>query len=284
MLTVNIIGAGRVGQTLARLCVKHSVAHITGILNRTLESTLLAIQFIGQGNPYIEVSHLPPADVTILALPDDGIAGIAQRLASQCNLRKGDVVLHCSGALSSECLTVVQSKGALVASIHPMMSFAEPSQSVDLYQNVPCALEGDAEAIAIVQPLFAAIGSLVYTIPKDKKSLYHVAGVLASNYQVTLAQQAFDCLQEAGLEPTLAHTIVLTLLKSTYHNIALCQEPKHALTGPLQRGDDLTIARHIAALQGPLSNLYKVLGKATLPLTSVCVDKMDVLLEILEAE
>ena len=165
--------------------------------------------------------------------------------------------------------------------MHPMMSFKHVPLSVEQYQNVPCALEGDTPAVQMLMPLLTAIGSWVYGIDKGYKTLYHVAGVLASNYVVTLAQHAQTCLLAAGLEARQAEQVLRRLLESTCHNILHASQPKMALTGPLQRGDSETITKHLKILPEALQGLYRVLGITTLPLTTLNKKQQQALVTLL---
>ena len=62
---------------------------------------------------------------------------------------EGKVVLHSSGAFSSDELAVLRRLGARVASVHPMMTFvAGVSPSLN---DVGFAIEGDWEAVRVAK-------------------------------------------------------------------------------------------------------------------------------------
>jgi len=282
MLTMNMIGAGSVGQTLGYLLVKHQMVQIQGIVNQSSASAFAAIGFMGQGQYYPEIGSLPHAAVTMLTTPDDTIQVVAEALSCNPYLQSGDVVLHCSGALTSDCLASLRARGVLVASMHPMMSFKQPPISVRLYTDIPCAVEGDPEAIAMISPLFTAIGSWLYPIHKAQKALYHAAAVFASNYVVTLAQQAQDCFLDAGLSEVHARRVWLNIMQTTMSNLSQTARPQFALTGPLQRGDVATVTRHLQALRDPdCRALYSALGRVTLSLTDLSVVQREAILAVL---
>lgn len=285
MLTVNVIGAGAVGQTLGHLFVKHQIATILGVVNRSEASARSAIQFIGEGTYYMTAADLPHADVTLITTPDHTFSDILEQLVHNPLLEPGAIVVHCSGALTSEYLSVLRDRNLVVASIHPMMSFKQPDVSVNQFVKIPCALEGDAPALDMVTGLFTAIGGQVYPIQKDKKALYHVAAVFASNYQVTLAQQAHSCLRAAGLSEWQAKHLVTVIMRSMVTHISHAVEPKDALTGPIQRGDLVAIQQHLAALSDlpHLRDLYLFLGQATLPLTHLGQEQHQIIADLLES-
>ena len=281
MITMNIIGAGQVGQTLGYLLVSAQQVTLLGVVNSSKESAVTAIRSMGHGLPYSSIETLPHADLTLIATPDNKIAEVTARLAKNPHLQAGDVVFHCSGGLSSDALVALSPLAVRVASVHPMMSFKHVPLSIEQYQNVPCALEGDTPAVQMLMPLLTGIGSWVYGIDKRNKTLYHVAGVLASNYVETLAQHAQTCLLAAGLEAAQADHVLQRLLETTCHNISHASQPKMALTGPLQRGDSETIIKHLHILPEALQGLYRMLGMTTLPLTTLDKEQQQALATVL---
>ena len=85
---------------------------------------------------------------------------------------------------------------------------------------------------------------------------------------VTLSQQALDCLKEAGVENDIAMPLILNLMRSTVMNLEKTGSRQKALTGPIERGDLVTVERHISSFTNKeQKNLYSVLAKATLELT-----------------
>lgn len=246
-MRVNIIGSGKVGQTLARLFVLYQQAEIVGIYNRTKEHGLAAQRFIGQGQYYSQVTDLPFADISLIATNDDSVASISNLYSKSSNIQPGNIVFHCSGVLTSDCLSSLRDKGCFVASIHPMHSFIDPVISIEKYAGTYCALEGDMPAVVVLKNLFTSIGSVVFSINKQKKVLYHAAGVFASNYLLTLAQQSLDCLYESEIDDVISLTLVINLMQSTLNNLLHKKSPRAALTGPIRRGDRDTLQKHIDA-------------------------------------
>ncbi|MBA2649192.1 MAG: DUF2520 domain-containing protein [Legionella sp.] len=268
-LSVNIIGAGRVGMTVGQLLVKKNLATIESICNRSKTSTIKAIAFIGQGHHCPNISQLAPADLIFITTGDESIAMVCSELSKNQTIKPGTVVIHCSGALTSDILRPMKELGCVLASVHPMRSFAVPEYSVQQFDNTYCAMEGDKQALKVVGPLFKAMGGIIYEIEKHKKNAYHAAAVFASNYLVALAEQALSCMQVAGIEHDLSMHVITALMKSTVTNLEATLSPRQALTGPIQRGDISTIVNHMTSLEDPeQKQLYSELGKATLKLTS----------------
>lgn len=264
---INIIGAGNVGKTLGYLLSRTPSVKIGGVVNRSLSSAINAISFMEQGTSFANISDLPHADITLITTQDDFISNAGTELCANKNIRRGDVIIHCSGTLSSDCLLPLKELGCFIASLHPIRSIIQPEISINEYFTTYCAIEGDAEAIVVIKPLFESIGSKLFTLNKDKKALYHAAFVFASNYVVTLAQLALDCLHEADIDKDIAKCLVDSIMHSAIINIEKTKSPKDALTGPLQRGDVDTVKKHLDAFtKHEQRELYAMLGKATLPL------------------
>lgn len=277
---MNIVGAGKVGQTLAHLLQKTGLIQVSGVYNQSEANACRAIEFIGAGMPVAKLTDLPPADIVLITTPDSHIQMTCEVLAKHQVFKAGSTVFHCSGALSSDILHAAQAQGCYTASVHPMRSFADPQISVDKYVGTYCVMEGEAQALEILNKLFQKIGSIVLPIDKTKKSLYHAAAVFASNYLVTLAQAAEWCFTEAGIPASATRQMTSTLMHSTLSNLATMR-PSDALTGPLKRGDISTIQSHVQALTDErLQSLYAFLGQATLPWVGLAVDKKEILEKI----
>ena len=281
-LVANIIGAGNLGQTLGFLLNSHGL-QIGSVCNTSIKSTINAIDFIGAGYHSENIHELPPADITFITTPDGIIQSVCNELSKTSHLKNGSIIIHCSGALTSDILHAVKNRHCFVASVHPMRSFASPHISVEQYKGTYCAVEGDAEAVPQVESVFNLIGSVTYRICKEKKSSYHAAGVFASNYLVTLSQQALLCLEAAGVDQEIGMHVITNIMKGTIANLERTLSPKASLTGPIQRGDVSTIKKHLDSFQSVAQKeLYSKLGLATIPLASLDTEKTFRLTEMLQ--
>ncbi|MCB1454676.1 MAG: DUF2520 domain-containing protein [Rhizobiaceae bacterium] len=284
-ISINFIGAGNLGKTIAHLIRRHETATIQGICNSTLESSQKAIQFIGEGAAFSKITDLPPCDITFITTADDNIQQCCEILSTSNLLKPGSIVLHCSGSLSSEILSSSKVKGCFTASAHPMRSFANPAVSINQYKGTYCAIEGDTDAISTVRTLFTKIGSTTFEIERTKKSIYHTAGVFASNYLVAIAERSQNCLEQAGVEKELAIRITLNLMQGTLKNLEFTLSPEDSLTGPIKRGDKETVKKHLRAISDKrLSTLYRSLGLATLNVANLPNEKAKEIESLLTSE
>ena len=284
-LTTNIIGAGKLGKTIGHLLAKNKIVQIEAICNTTKASSLSAIEFIGKGVYCPTINALPAADLTFITTPDDLISSVCRALSTANSLKPESIVVHCSGALTSDELIAAKNKDCYVANVHPMCSFAKPELLIHEYNGTYCAIEGDEEGLRVVEWMFNKIGSITYKINKKQKVAYHMAGVFASNYLITLSKQALSCLKEAGMENEIAMRVITTLMQNTVTNLKKTLSPEQSLTGPIQRGDLTTIKSHLQSLaESEQRKLYSTLGKATIPLTALHENKKEELIQLFSIE
>jgi predicted short-subunit dehydrogenase-like oxidoreductase (DUF2520 family) len=269
MKTLNIIGAGRVGRTLAALWRRHQVMDIHDVFNRTPQSTRHAVAFIGAGRAAESLAAMRPADLWMLTTPDSELPSSAARLAASGRLRAGDVVFQCSGALPSSELRASLVADVPVASVHPLKTFADPQDAVLSFGATYCVAEGDAAALAALKPAFERIGARVSEIDPQHKTIYHAASVIVSNYLTALMETGLQCYEKAGLPRDTAAAMMAPLVRETVDNIFKRGTVK-ALTGPIARGDAAVVARQVQALQAfdpRIAEVYQTLGRLAVDLS-----------------
>ncbi len=265
---LNIIGCGRVGRALGRVWLRHGLVQMGGILNRSLASSRAAAEFLGAGLPVEDYSQLPSAELVMIAATDEAIADCAAQWAQAHPQADGVIVFHCSGAFGAEILHPAKSKGAWIASVHPVKSFADPAQAAETFPGTWCGLEGDPEAVDRLRGMLEECGAKVFIIPPNQKLLYHAGAVFACNYLVALMQVALDCFQQAGIAHLQASHVLQPIVEETVRNVFRLG-PVRALTGPIARGEPSLVERELAALdawQPAYGQLYRALGHVALPL------------------
>ncbi|MCA0293851.1 MAG: DUF2520 domain-containing protein [Actinobacteria bacterium] len=167
----------------------------------------------------------PDAGVVLLCVPDREIASAASAIPS------GPVVGHCSGV--STLAPLGAHRGF---SLHPLMTV--PAAGATDFRGVACAVSGDAVAEALARRL----GMRPITIADENRAAYHAAASMASNFLVALE----DAAERVGRTAGLTRDDLLPLVRATVENWA--RLGSDALTGPLTRGDEDTIALHRGAL------------------------------------
>jgi predicted short-subunit dehydrogenase-like oxidoreductase (DUF2520 family) len=245
--TLNLIGGGRVGQTLGRLLTQDGQVRVQDVLTRSVTSAEQALAFIGVGRAVGQMADWRPADLWLLAVPDGQIAPVAAALAAGDSLPAA-TVFHVSGALSADVLKPLRDKGWKVASAHCLLSFASPPMALEQFAGTPCALEGDALALAELRPLFTRLGAQCFDVRAQDKLLYHAGAVFATNFLPVLQDLAEQLWQHSGMPPPLVQHLRASLLKNCVDNITKLG-PQAALTGPAARGDAALVAAQGQAVQ-----------------------------------
>ncbi|MCP3943577.1 MAG: DUF2520 domain-containing protein [Desulfobacteraceae bacterium] len=262
-----IIGCGRLGVALAVFLSDQGFTPIS-FYSKSFESAKHAVAMAGRGVVYDDpIAAAQSCELVFITTPDARIGPICEQITKGGGFTDNSVVFHLSGALSSDVLKPARKLGAATGSIHPLQAFPpyEKGQQSP-FRDINISLEGEERAVVLGRKIVDALGAKSFTIPTQAKPVYHAASVVASNYLVTLEHFAISLLKEAGLDEDLAYTILEPLTQGTLNNIKVrgCTD---ALTGPVARGDDKTIACHlkeIDKIMPQFSQLYRVLGKYTL--------------------
>jgi predicted short-subunit dehydrogenase-like oxidoreductase (DUF2520 family) len=183
------------------------------------------------------------------------------------------IVLHTSGATSVSALDTCAQAGALTVVFHPLQTFSEPVGGSKRFDGAAVAVTpGAGPTTAAARnagfKMARALGARPFVLPDHQRALYHAAASVASNYLVTLEHCAELLFVQAGMPSEDALSLFLPLVRATLDNMS-AHGSVAALTGPLSRGDEPTIAAHLAALEREcpaLLSLYRRLGLHTLAL------------------
>lgn len=265
---LSIIGSGHLARTLGRLWHGQDAAMLRDVLSRSMANAAAACAFIGGGKALDDYAGLRPAGIFLIATPDDQIAACCERLAAAGMIGPGVVVFHCSGALPASVLAPAAACGGLVASVHPIRSFALPEQVALSFAGTWCGVEGDEAALTVLRPLFTGIGAKLVDIDPAAKTVYHAAAVFACNYVVTLLDVAVQAYGHAGIPEDVAMQMMAPLVQKTVQQ-ALAAGPAAALSGPIARGDMGTVEKQQAAVTAwdvGKGALYALLARETMAL------------------
>jgi len=255
---LNIIGAGKLGRTLARLFNDAGLVTIGDIYNRSSEHSYSAQAFIGAGRVITSLEQLSnsAAQLWMLATPDDMIHDCATQLAELAGISwHKTTVFHSSGLKTSAELSALQKRGSSIASAHPAHSFASPERSLTSFASTVCTLEGDEQAITVLDLLLSGIGGQTTTISPQAKPLYHAATVMASNYLIALLGASEALLEKAGIDGTLASAVLSPLMRQSLEN-GIAEGAINALSGPITRGDISTLQAHLRAIEDKAPDLH----------------------------
>ena len=202
------------------------------------------------------------ADVVWFCVPDAEITPAALAFAGRLSWEK-KVALHSSGALTSDSLQVLRRKGADVASVHPLMTFANGSRVS--FAGVPFAIEGDAAAVRAAKEITRSLGGKAYSVRKQDKAAYHAWGTFASPLLTALLATTEDVAGLAGVKSNEAKRRMLPILRQTLSNYAALGAAA-GFSGPIIRGDIETVCKHLRVLRNARAarEVYLALARAAL--------------------
>lgn len=266
---VAIVGPGRVGQALGKLLVQAGIP-VRFVVARRLAAARRAVRFIRSGQP-VGLADLEWASTgaILLTTTDAALAPLARELARRRRDWSGKVILHTCGSLPSTVLQPLRRRGAAIGSLHPFQTIPNPAVGVRNLKRCFWGIEGDAAARKVATQWVRALGGVAFRVRASQKTLYHAAAFLICPTIVTLMDRSARLLRQAGVPAGIVRPMLGQFVEETVRNFVRLGG-RRALTGPVVRGDWLTIQRHLRALRrySPDSiPLYRALVHALLRFT-----------------
>ena len=206
-------------------------------------------------------------DVVLVCTPDRAIAEVASRIAERdefttpYRLR----IVHTSGALPLSVLQPASERGHDVLGMHPLQTITERSTPTDLVGAAAGVTARDEATTTFGHALAHTLGMLPFTIDDAHKPLYHAAGAFAANFTVTVMSAVRDLARAANMDERHAMHAFSRLARAALERVET-EGPADALTGPIVRGDAITVRNHLEALERDtpqLLPLYRALARAT---------------------
>jgi predicted short-subunit dehydrogenase-like oxidoreductase (DUF2520 family) len=184
------------------------------------------------------------ADAVLLCVPDGQIAAAAMAVVP------GPLVGHCSGATGLDALVPHEA-----FALHPLMTITRRGGD---FRGAGAAVAGLSDrALAFATGLARALGMRPFEIADADRAAYHAGAAMASNFLIALESAAE---RVSGVDREL----LAPLIRATVETWVA--EGDAALTGPIARGDEATVARHreaIAERAPELLAMYDALAEAT---------------------
>ena len=221
--------------------------------------------------------------MVFITTPDAEISNAAHSILESGIDVEGKLILHCSGTVDLSPLKDLETNGVMIGCFHPLQAITEQTNS---FEGITFDVMGNAEVVEQLTHLATEIGAKAIEVSAHQKEMLHVAAVVASNYQVTLAHLATEIAGTSGLNHMEAQQALLPLMNSVIGNLSKLP-PNEALTGPIARGDVSTIEKHLQLLkdQPELLNLYSRLGNETVEMLGddqLSPEQKKALLDLLE--
>lgn len=261
-----ILGIGKAGSALAieLSSAGASVKYLVDKDIKRLKKISSNIKGSTVGNKITE-SIIENSDIIFLSVRDNEIKSIADNIYKLNVPLKGKLLIHISGALTSDILKSKKISKNNVASFHPIQTFNKLSfKNNSLLSGIYFGLEGGRNAVGVLKKIAGLLGSKYIVIPPSKKYIYHIASVFASNYLVILADIVSELSRNITGKKSVNFNIFEPIITSTLKNIRE-SGTKSSLTGPVERNDIEMITRHLNALKKNKKEFlpaYSVLGNA----------------------
>ncbi len=230
-----VVGRGRLGTAIAGALRTQPQFDLAGPLGR------------GDG--------VAGCDAVLLCVPDREIAAAAAALP------KGRLIVgHCSGATGLEPLA-----GHEAFSLHPLMTVSEAETR---FRGATAAIDADTDrALELAILIARALEMEVVRVAPGDRVAYHAAASIASNFLLTLEAAAERLATTAGV----TRQMLAPLVRATVENW-VDVGAERALTGPVARGDEATVAaqRQAVSERTPaLLPLFDAMTAATRELAGV---------------
>lgn len=192
-----------------------------------------------------DLTNIPKADITIIAVTDDAIAEVSSKI-------KNPLVVHTSGACSINELKNTTNKGVFY-----MLQTFSLEKKVEL-NEVPFCLEAENKNDEDqLKELANLLSKKIYTVKSEQRKALHVAAVFVNNFTNYMYKIGNDICKEHQVP----FDILLPLIKETASKIETLL-PEKAQTGPAIRNDKKTIKNHLDLLNIEQQKIYKMITKS----------------------
>lgn len=237
MPPITLIGAGNVGTHLAKR-LSETGYRVAEVFSRDKAKAEALAKTVGA----VAIDQLSEvsahAGLYLLAVRDDVIAETGRRL-SEAGISEG-LFAHTSGATPA---SVLQPYAARYGIFYPLQTFS--SQRTPDFSEIPvCIQASKPEDEVLLKKIAERIGKQSVAIGEQQRIALHVAAVFVNNFSNYLYKTGERILEKEELD----FELLIPLIRETAEKIRHLP-PEAAQTGPAVRGDDKTIARHLAYLQ-----------------------------------
>jgi predicted short-subunit dehydrogenase-like oxidoreductase (DUF2520 family) len=245
--TFAIIGAGRLAHSLAS-ALKDAGMHVNCVYSRSKRKAAAFAQKFDIPRAVSNLAELP-VDTTyyLVSVSDTALPALARQLGIIAKRPAKKTFIHFSGALDSSVFKALASTRSHIASLHILQSF--PTTSIVPLAGSAAACESESAACRKAVILLAkSLRLRPFTIHAGQKIIYHLMGVVLSNFltgNLAAAESLFTAAQLKGISfNDLAAPIISATLKN-----AQARGIHQSLSGPLERNDIDVLKRHLAALK-----------------------------------
>jgi predicted short-subunit dehydrogenase-like oxidoreductase (DUF2520 family) len=269
---VGFIGAGRVGCALAWHCLRLGYP-ISGVADLRPEQARVVYGLLKQRYRRLSSSDVAAtSDVLFLTVPDARVRSEFESVRAvlgtiPANDGRGTkneerIVAHCSGAFGTEVFAGAREQGLGTLALHPVQSFSSHLQAIRALPGSFFAADGSASGLRFGRQLVKQLDGGWVRVRGADRPLHHAMCVFASNFVSVLFDASEEIARELGIPRRRTGVMLAPLARTVLDNIVR-QGALPGLTGPVERGDAVTVAAHLQALEKrapALSPMYRVLS------------------------
>ncbi len=261
--TIGVIGAGRLGSSLARGMAAAGYTVTAASTRRPDHARWLADRMPGAAVTDNAQEVADAADAVFICVDDGSIAAVCDSL----RWKHGQSVMHCSGAQPLSVMAAADTQGAVTGGFHPLQTFPGPDMA-RRFSGIAFGIESRSVCLRDwMQRLAHDLGGETIEISEDVRATYHASAVMACGLLTGLVGLSADMWRSLGVDRQRAVELLTPLVTSTVEGIGVRGIPA-AITGPYVRGDVETVQMHIEATSqasAETGRAYAALALAALP-------------------
>ena len=245
-----VIGPGRAGGAIG-LAAQSAGHDVVGVLARG------SIPFDWPGLDW--EAELPDADIAFVAVRDDAIAEVSQRIAPIVG--NVGVVAHLSGFVPVLVLHHLRESGVSVGGFHPLQSLPDPETGARALAGAYVGIGGDPLAVDALTHLASTMAMDPFRLDDPARPAYHAAAAAAANFVVASLAVSADLFESAGIDPRVSRPLVERVIQNVFE-----KGPTGSLTGPIARGDIETVIGHLTAaheVSDHVGRQFRLMAEAT---------------------
>ncbi len=238
-LDITIVGPGRAGMSLA-LAASAAGHRITSVVGRERERTAAAAGLVSASARLVG-EELPTGDLLVIAVRD---AAITSAAASLGDVSGFTAAVHLSGFTPVAALAPLGAMVGGLGSFHPLQTLPSAEAGAGRLAGAHIAVTADEPLRTTLHGLAISLGSIPFDLADDAKALYHAAAAAAANFPLASLTMASDLFAAAGVPFAAARPLVEAVVANAFD-----LGPRAALTGPVARGDEATVAGQLDAVE-----------------------------------
>ena len=244
MIRVVVIGAGNVAIHLSRALVGSDGIRLVQVYSRSEPKEDLFPASVPRTG---DLGGLEEADIYVIAVRDDAIMGLGEKLAHLSGL-----VVHTSGTVSVDALKGVSRRGVF----YPVQTFTKERELN--WKEIPLVLEtAEPSDMALLNSLASALSETVFQLDSVGRKKLHLAAVFANNFSNHMFRLSKEICQESELPFDLLRPLILETAGK-----AMSMEPERAQTGPARRRDKRVISSQEDQLDTEKKEIYSLLSRS----------------------